>query len=195
MSSRSGQDRVRWEELYASGARPDRPPSAWMVETVTSLPNELPVVDIAGGTGRHGIPVARAGYRVVLVDIASNALTSARQKEPSISVLVGDATKLPLKPRAFGIVMVANFLDRAIFPDLQALIAPGGYLVYETYTVDHLELMERGLARGPQSWNYRLEHGELRRLAAPMTIIYYWEGEVEDAAGLRRCARLLAQSA
>jgi hypothetical protein len=75
------------------------------------------------------------------------------------------------------------------------LLAPGGYLLYETYTTAHLDLVQRGLARGPQSPQYLLQSGELRALARPLTVVEYWEGEVEDEAGRRCCARLVAQSA
>lgn len=198
MTSRGAEnrgDRQKWEELYASGARGDRPPSSWMVQTVTGLPNDHPVADIAGGTGRHALPVARSGRHVVLVDIVLQAVVAATAAGPPLDGVVADASRLPLRTGRFGIVMVANFLDRAIFPDLVALLAPGGYLVYETYIVAHLDLVQRGLARGPHSLGYLLQPGELPALASPLTPIEYWEGEVEDEAGRRCCARFVGRSA
>jgi SAM-dependent methyltransferase len=192
MMSRA-QDRKRWEELYASGARPDRPPSSWLVRTVAGLPNDLPVADIAGGTGRHAIPLARLGRRVVLVDVVHQAVRTARAAEPALGAVVAEASRLPLRRGSCGVVMVANFLDRAIFPDLIALLAPGGFLVYETYTMAHLDLVTQGLARGPSSTKYLLQPGELPELVSPLTVVDYWEGEVQDEAGRRRCARLVAQ--
>ncbi len=192
---RGQEDRKKWEELYASGSRPDRPPSSWMVRTVAALPNDLPVVDVAGGTGRHAIPAARAGFQVILVDIAHQAVAAARTGERTVDGVVAVASFLPLRPASFGAVLVANFLDRDIFRDLIALLAPGGYLVYETYTLPHLDLVQRGLARGPHSEEYLLRPGELRELARPLALIDYWEGEVEDEAGRRCCARLLARTA
>ena len=187
------EDRKKWEELYASGSRPNRPPSAWMVQTVVGLPNDLPVVDVAGGTGRHAIPVARAGQHVVVVDFAHVAVASARVSERALDGVVADASALPLRPSSFGVVMVANFLDRSTFPDLIALLAPGGHLVYETYTLPHLDLVRSGLARGPQTNEYLLRPGELRELARPLNVVEYWEGEAEDASGRRCCARVVAQ--
>jgi hypothetical protein len=91
------------------------------------------------------------------------------------------------------VVLVTNFLDRTILPDLIALLAPGGFLVYETYTVAHLDLVRQGIARGPSSLEYLLESGELPRLASGLDVLEYEEGEVDDEAGLRCCARLLAR--
>jgi SAM-dependent methyltransferase len=189
----SSADRAKWEELYASGERAGRPPSRWIIDTVAGLPNDLPLADIAGGMGRHGIPIARAGRPVVLIDFATGAVTAARRAEPRLAVVVANTSALPFLPRQFGVVVVANFLDRAIFSDLISLLVPGGHLVYETYIVSHLELVHAGMARGPSSTQFLLEPGELSRLAAGLEIREYWEGEVEDEAGRRRCARLLGQ--
>lgn len=193
--AKNRRDREKWEELYASGARGDRPPSSWIVETVARLPNDQPVADVAGGTGRHAVPAVRSGRHIVLADIVFQAVAAARATEPRLDGVVAEASRLPLRPGRFGIVMVANFLDRAIFPDLIALLAPGGYLVYETYTTAHLDLVQRGLARGPQSLAYLLHPRELRALARPLTVVEYWEGEVEDEAGRRCCARFVGQRA
>jgi SAM-dependent methyltransferase len=153
------------------------------------------MVDIAGGSGRHAIPIARSGRAVTLVDIATQAVATAMAAEPSLAGVVADASMLPFAPESFGCVTVVNFLDREIFDDLCALLAPGGFLAYETYTRPHLDLVNRGLARGPHSAQYLLEPGELPELARPLDVIEYWEGEVTDDAGLRYCARLLGQRA
>jgi SAM-dependent methyltransferase len=194
MMSRSAMDRRKWEELYASGSRPDRPPSAWVVDALQRLPNDLPLLDVAGGTGRHAIHAVRTGRTVVVVDITLQAVAAARALHPTIVGSVADASSLPFRPGSFGIVMVVNFLDRSIFPDLIALLAPGGHLVYETYTVAHLDLVQRGLARGPHSLEYVLQPGELSALTQPLHAIEYWEGEVEDDAGRRCCARFVGRN-
>jgi len=189
------QDREKWEELYAAGRRADRPPSRWVLDTVGRLPNDLALVDIAGGSGRHAIPIARTGRQVMLVDVALNGVVTACRAEPAIRAVVARATALPLRPRQFGVVLVTNFLERAIFADLVDLLAPGGFLVYETYTVAHLDLVRKGVAGGPSSPEYLLNPGELPLLARGLEVVEYSEGDVEDEAGRRCCARLLGQRA
>lgn len=185
-------DRTRWEELYATGARPDRPPSGWVASTLARLPNEGPAVDIAGGSGRHAVLLARAGRYVVLVDFVPAAVRRAMDRDPGIHGVVAEVSRLPLRPGRFGLVLVTNFLDRAAMPAIVALVAPGGTLVYETYTTAHLDLVSRGLARGPQSRDYLLDEGELPVLCRPLEVVRYDEGQVQDAAGLRVTARLVA---
>lgn len=186
-------ERARWEELYATGSRPDRPPSAWVAATLASLPNDLPLADVAGGTGRHASVAARSGFTPVLLDVALVAVQRARTAEPRLMPVVAEATALPLAPGRFGTVLVTNFLDRTAFPGLIGLLAPGGYLVYETYTRPHLDLVRAGLARGPSSADFLLGPGELPTLVAPLRVVHYDEGEVHDEAGRRCSARLLAR--
>ena len=125
MASRGAPDRNTWQELYATGARPDRPPSAWIVDAIGALPNDGPVADIAGGSGRHAGPIAQGGRRVVLVDFAVAAVMRAAARAPSIEGVVADASMLPLRRGSFGVVLVAYFLDRGIFPDLIAKLTGG----------------------------------------------------------------------
>jgi SAM-dependent methyltransferase len=186
-------ERERWEELYATGARPDRPPSRWILDAVAALPNDVPVADVAGGSGRHAIPLVRAGRAVVLLDFSHTAVHAAVAAEPRVQGIVADAGALPLRPGRFGIVLVAHFLDRDAMPAIRGLVAPGGYLVYETYTVEHLRLVERGLARGPSSPRFLLSPGELPALCAPLVVLSSEEGEARDEAGHRITARVVAR--
>lgn len=192
MSSRD--ERKQWEERYATGARPDRPPSAWVLEAVRGLPNDGLVLDLAGGTGRHAIPLARAGRQVVLADVVHGAVRRAASNEQRLMPVVADAGSLPFRGGTFPIIVVTNFLDREHVTDLVALLAPGGFLVYETYLRAHLDLVQRGEARGPSSVGYLLTPGELPELVRPLVVVAYSEGEVEDASGRRIVARLVARA-
>jgi SAM-dependent methyltransferase len=186
-------DRKKWEELYATGARPDRPPSAWVLETLRRLPNDGLVADIAGGSGRHARHVARPERPVVLADFIFDAVTRARAANTAIEGVVTDVTMLPFRAGSFGTVLVTYFLNRLLIADLIGLLAPNGYLVYETYTLDHLDLVRRGLARGPSTAEFLLRPQELLELVKPLEVVEYWEGEVNDEAGRRCCARLIAR--
>lgn len=193
MTSRTEEDRRKWQELYASGERPDRPPSPWVIDALHRLPNDGLVADIAGGSGRHARNLARPDRPVVLTDFIFDAVERARTANSSIHGVVADVTALPFRAGSFDTVLVTYFLDRSIFPDLLSLLVPGGHLVYETYTLDHLDLVQRGLARGPSTAEFLLRPRELLELVKPLEVLEYWEGEVNDEAGPRCCARLIGQ--
>ena len=75
--------------------------------------------------------------------------------------------------RLYDVVVVVHYLHRALFPALIAALAPGGVLVYETFTVAQA-------ARGrPTNPAFLLEPGELPRLVAPLEIRAAREGDFE----------------
>ncbi len=148
--------------------------------------------DIAGGAGRHAAPLVALGHRVVLLDFAEAAARDALRHSRATHAIVADAQALPLREGSFDAVVVTNFLDRDLIPAFIALLKPGGRLLYETYTTEHVTLVAAGLARAPRSARFLLQPGELRALVSRLTIVDYREGEIEDDAGLRVCASVHA---
>jgi len=183
--------RHAWSERYA-GEVQSRPPSAWILEMSSRIPAEATIVDIAGGIGRHAIPLVRAGRNVVLVDFIERAVRLAMVEEPAVAGVVADVRHLPIASGSVGAVLVTNFLERDLFPSFIALLAPGGVLIYETYTQAHAALVEAGIAHAPRCGSFLLDFGELRRLVQPLTVLEYREARVADAAGDRCVASVVA---
>ncbi len=192
MNGASG-DRERWAERYASADNQDRAASAWVMAACARIPIEHPIFDIAAGIGRHAGPLAREGRNMIALDFVESAVQRAAQAHALVHGVVADVWSPPLRGASVHAMLVTNFLERALFEDLKALLAPGGFLVYETYTVDHRQLVEAGRARAPRSAAYLLEAGELARLVAPLEVLDQREGYVNDAAGERFCASVLAR--
>lgn len=163
------------------------------MDAVRRLPADLTIVDLAAGTGRHARPIAESGHVVVAVDFVEVAVRAAVAGHPRIHGVVADAGALPFRAGTLDAIVVVNFLDRALFPQLVTLLRPGGYLLYETYTDVHLTLVQRGRARAPRDPRYTLRPGELRALVAPLAVIDYREGLVHDEAGERHCASVIAR--
>ena len=180
-----------WTERYAGDVQ-RRAPSAWILEMSSRIPEAAIVVDVAGGTGRHAIPLARAGHRVVLLDFVERAVRLATLEEPAVAGVVADVAQLPIAAGSAGAVVVTNFLERDMFPVFVALLAPGGVLIYETYTRAHAALVEAGIAHAPRCTSFLLDAGELRRLVHPLSVLEYREGLVTDAAGDRCVASVVA---
>ena len=186
-------DRERWAARYASPELRDRAASSWVIAACARIPIAHTILDLAAGTGRHAVPVAREGRNVIALDFVESAVQRAVRAHALVHGVVADVWSLPLRAASVHAMLVTNFLERAMFEDLKALLAPGGFLVYETYTVDHRQLVEAGRARAPASAAYLLEAGELLRLVAPLEILDEREGHVIDEAGERFCASVLAR--
>lgn len=189
----AGEGRGRWSERYRDADSQERDPSAWLIDAAQLVPPDATIADLAGGLGRHARVLASHGRPVVLVDFIEGAVAMARRASPQIRGVVADLWMLPFAGASFGGVLVANFLERELFPSIRGLVKPGGLLLYETFTTAHAALVASGKARGPTSLHYLLAPGELRKLVAPMEILRYREGVVEDAAGVRACASVVAR--
>ena len=193
MTEREGRD--RWAERYRDAPTHDKAASTWLVQAALRIPPDATIVDLAGGLGRHARPLARQGRHVVLVDFVEAALHAARAGVPGVWPVAADLWQLPFSDNSLDAILVANFLERDLFPVFHRLLKPGGHLLYETYTRDNAALVASGTARAPRSPHYMLEAGELLALVAPLQILASREGIVEDAAGRRACASVLARKA
>jgi hypothetical protein len=79
--------------------------------------------------------------------------------------------------------MAFFYLEREIFRKIVEALRPGGLLIYKTHTAS--KALRSG---GPGSVAYRLEPGELPRLADGLRILHYRE----DVAG-KATAELVAR--
>ena len=189
-------DRAHWESRYAErGDELDRAASPWIIDRALAVPTDALFIDVAGGTGRHAAPLAAAGRSVVVIDFVPRALAAAVARVPRLRGVAADVRALPIRPRSAGAIICVSFLDRSIFGQLAELLAPGGVLLYETFTVDHLDVVARGRARGPRNPAFLLQPGELPRLVKPLIVQEHSEGTVVDVVGERSVARVVARKA
>jgi len=186
----SDAHRHDWEARHRRGATVG-PPSPFVVIALDLIArrhaatDETPrlatgaerrALDVACGAGRHALLLAARGYRLVALDFARPALLALRAAaeigtRARIDVVAADATSWPLRPASFDVVLVVDFLERALFADLRAAVVPGGALVMETFMVGQ----ERyGHPRNPA---YLLRPGELRDACRGWTILLAHEGE------------------
>jgi SAM-dependent methyltransferase len=107
----------------------------------------------------------------------------ARSEELHVETIAADLEKAPLPPGRWDVISCFAYLQRSLFPAMRELLAPGGVLVGEISTVRNLERHERPSAR------FLLEENELLSLVAPLTIVYYQEGWIDDRAVARVIAR------
>ena len=107
------------------------------------IPPGAHMLDVACGAGQIAIPAARAGVRVIGVDIASNLVAKARARAAASGVNVtfdeGDAEMLPYGDASFDIVVSLIGAMFAPRPDLVAaellrVCRPGGRIAMANWT-------------------------------------------------------------
>ena len=173
------------------------PPSAFFVRHREALAESAalgPAADVACGRGRHALALGRAGASVVALDRSGSALAglaaaALRERLPvhPVRADLEAAPHVPLRPARCGAVIVTRYLHRPLCPALAAVLAPGGLLLYETFTRAQAEL-----PYGPENPAFLLRRGELPGLFPTLEVLEHEEGLFEDG---RRwaLARLLAR--
>ncbi len=166
----------------------DPKPAAFLVDNLYLLPKGK-ALDIAMGEGRNALYLAGQGYAVDGVDRAAaaieKALQLARERRLKIKAEVGDLEKdYRIVPDYYDLIICFNYLQRSLIPQIKAGLKKGGFVLYETYTVDQQRF---GHPRNP---DFLLLHKELLELFAGFRVVLYHEGLVEDRKYL---ASLIAQ--
>lgn len=163
----------------AEGPRPPEP-SRLFVEQLDALRRAGrlgPIVDLACGRGRHAIPGVRAALPLIGVDRSREFLADLRARAealaesvPCVRADLESGHKLPFRSASCGAVLVFRFLFRPLAPEIVRVLAPGGLLLYETFTRD-----QQALPYGPSNPEYLLGPGELPELFSALEIVEHAE--------------------
>jgi tellurite methyltransferase len=153
--------------------------SSWLVQHAAMLPREGRALDVACGRGRNAIWLAERGLTTRAVDRNEEAVRelneAARTRGLALTADVRDLEHGPasLPHSAYDVIVVVHYLHRPLFPALIDALAPGGLLVYETFT-------RAQAARGkPTNPDFLLESGELLDLMRPLEVLASREGDYE----------------
>jgi SAM-dependent methyltransferase len=132
--------RSKWEARHrgASAGGAERS----LIEILPLLPRGI-ALDVAAGTGRNSLALARAGLRVVAADFSATAMRglheAARQHRLPISTVVTDFEEgFPFRPQTFDAIINVSFLERGLVPHLKNALRAGGILFFDTFLTDPL---------------------------------------------------------
>jgi SAM-dependent methyltransferase len=124
------------------------------------------VLDLAAGSGRHSLHLAKLGFSVLAVDRDAVALEALAQLNPSLAIdieqldLEGPTWSLADRSGLFDAVVVTNYLYRPYLELLPDLLAEGGVLIYETFAHGNAAFGK------PSNPDFLLQTGELLDFAA-----------------------------
>lgn len=159
--------------------------------------NQLPILDLACGIGRNGLFLQKYGYSVVYADKDPQSLAQVKQflTQGDISensTTIGDAqfwqldfeqdgeareqVEQKLCEHAFQAIIVSRYLHRPLMPLIKKAIAPGGCIIYETFTRAQAKIGR------PKNPDFLLEKGELAKTFQGWHIKHQFEGVENNQA-------------
>jgi len=174
------------------------PPSPWLLEWRRALEQaarEGPALDLACGRGRNARAAAGWGVPVVGLDRNAEFLAELRAaagaSDLPVTCVRADLETthgIPVRAGSCGAILVFRFLFRPLAAAIQEALAPGGLLLYETFTTN-----QRMLGHGPRQEGFLLAPGELPSLFPRLRVQAHWEGICAAGAKPEAVARLAAR--
>jgi SAM-dependent methyltransferase len=146
-------------------------PSEWVARFGAQVTPGGSILDVACGAGRHANWFAARGHPVDAVDrdLCPELLPHVLFQQADI-----ESGKWPYAGRRFTAVVVTNYLHRPLMETLIDAVAPGGWLIYETFAAGN-EAFGR-----PSRPEFLLQPGELLDLVrGRLRVVSYEDCVVE----------------
>jgi SAM-dependent methyltransferase len=133
-----------------------------------------PVLDLAGGSGRHAFYLAKSGISVCCLDIDLNPYFAMQKRLADYPQLLSrvSATRIdltnedwPFASGSVGGIIMVDFLLKSAFAKITDALAAGGVLLVQTIGnrgQNYLQLPAAGLLKDALSGNFELLHYEER---------------------------------
>lgn len=148
------------------------PPSPWVQRWSHLVPAAGVVLDVACGHGRHARWFHERNHRLALVDRSREAIESIAIPVHACESVIADieAGPWPFAGRQFDAVVVTNYLWRPLMPTLLDSLAPGGVLIYETFTQGNETVGK------PARAEFLLHTGELLEWCRSLRVVAFEDG-------------------
>jgi hypothetical protein len=125
---------------------------------------------VACGSGRHARFFRDRGLELTALDREPLALEGIRFVQADLE----NGSPWPLTGQRFAAVIVTNYLHRPLFPLLEASVAEGGVLIYETFMAGNERYGK------PSNPAFLLRPGELLQAFPALTPLGFEQGRVEE---------------
>ena len=185
-------DIAGWDQRYESESaqrQADRPPTALVLQAIEQ---EQPghALDLACGSGRNSLELARLGWRVTAIDGSAKAIEllrwSAQSRGLSMTTRVADlqSAEFHLPEAQWDLVLICYYLQRDLLEAAKRSVRPGGQMVVVVHTTEGQE---------EEPTQSRLRPGELQAYFADWQILHRYEGKPADPEHKRAVSEIIAR--
>ncbi|MBA2675516.1 class I SAM-dependent methyltransferase [Ramlibacter sp.] len=148
-------------------------PSEWVQRWSHLAPPGGAVLDVACGRGRHMRWFHERGHPVTGVDRDPHAIEAVAGLGEAVRADI-ESGPWPFDGRRFAVVVVTNYLWRALLPAIVDSVAPGGVLLYETFASGNESVGK------PSRPDFLLQPGELLQACGGLRVVAYEDGFLEE---------------
>jgi len=170
-------DKTKWDNRYLEDIGNLTPSS--ILKKYLHQASVGHALDIACGNGKNAIFMEGMGFSVDAVDISSIAIESLAKKAPAINTMCEDLNQFTIEEGSYDLILNANFLDRRLFPMIEAGLKADGLLIFESFT-------------GQKTSKYCLGPNELLKAFPSLHIIYYEESDLHDSDKFEKSVACIA---
>jgi tellurite methyltransferase len=142
-----------------------------LVETAQKLtPGRA--LDLACGTGRNAVWLAKHGWKVTAVDRSPSAIGTLRQRCPAVDARVADLEKhdFPVAQEAWDLIVVCLYLQRDLFEHMKQGVKRGGIALVTVLLIEP----------GHEQSRFSVQPGELAKYFEGWGILHTFEGMAND---------------
>ena len=168
-------DLAGWDERYrkeaGSTTAREPVPNLLLVEAARNLrPGRA--LDLACGTGRNALWLAKHGWNVTAVDGSAAAMeilqSRARDSGVTIDAQIADLedSAFAIEPASYDLIAMCYYFQRNLIGQCRQGLVPGGVTVAIALLIEP----------GKEHSTFRLQPGELRGYFAEWDILHYREG-------------------
>lgn len=129
------KDKIKWDEKYSKTPKllENRDVSIKLKNLLKEVKGKR-TLDIACGAGRNSIFLAKLGFEVEAYDISEVALKKLDEKAyKNITTKCIDLENFIPSKSSYDLIVMTNYLDRNIIPNLANALKKDGILFIETY--------------------------------------------------------------
>lgn len=138
----SDTDASRWNARYLNKA-PSFQADQLLLDHQSLLRPGQHALDVACGLGHNSLWLAEQQLHITALDVSQTGLdiltAAAETRDLSIETVCADLDQWQWPQRAFDVVLVFRYLNRAIFADLKGSLRPGGLVFYQTFGQNKLK--------------------------------------------------------